>query len=117
MNIYIGNLPGRRYEIEILNLITNFNKKVQSNIALPVTRNINDQFFCIASINHEKTARKFIKKLHMKSPYGNPLHIRELIHRAYNNERRNIMWRKIKWKGIEKRLGERRVLHLRDQNR
>jgi len=108
MNIFIGNIPGKKYEHEINNLLTTFDKNVQGQIKQRIQKNDDRGYFCIASINNEKKARRFIQKLNQKSPYGELLQIREFIHRAYGNDQRDI-WHGKKWKGIEKRENDRRM--------
>ena len=109
MDIFIGNLPGKKFEAEILQLLKQVDKNIKAQIKTPILKNVKDGFFCIASISQEKLARRFIKKYNLKSPYGQPLHIREYIHRSYGNERRDIHWREKEWDGTEKRSGERRA--------
>ena len=109
MYIFIGNLPGKKYEPEILSLLKNFDKQEKTKIELPICKHRDHGYFCIANINKEKTAYKFIKKFNQKSPYGHPLDIREFVHRSYGNERRAINWRTKEWGGDEKRVGERRT--------
>lgn len=109
MNIFIGNLPGKRYEAEVLQLLKQIDKNIQAKIITPILKNVRDGFFCIANVSQEKLAKRFIKKYNLKSPYGQCLHIREYVHRSYGNERRDIHWREKYWNGPEKRSGDRRA--------
>lgn len=109
MYIFIGNLPGKKYEPEILSLLKKIDKREKPRIESPILEHCNSGYFCIANIDKEKTAHKFIKKFNNKSPYGHPLNIREFVHRSYGNERRAINWRNKAWDGDEKRNGDRRV--------
>jgi hypothetical protein len=109
MDIFIGNLPGSKYEPEILGLLKNFDSHANAGIKTPIHKHRENGYFCIASIKHDKTARRFIKKFNQKSPYGHRLKIREYVHRCYGNERRSINWRDSKWQGHEKRARDRRV--------
>jgi len=109
MDIFIGDLPGKNYKYEISNMFMHVDKNSQVKIIAPVVKHTNKGFFCVVNIRDEKTAKKFIKKFNKKSPFGHRLLIREFIHRAYGNERREIDWRKRKWKGIEERKGDRRI--------
>ena len=109
MDIFIGNLPGRKYEPEILGLLKNFDSHTKAAIKKPIHKHRENGYFCVASIDHDKTAKRFINKFNQKSPYGHRLNIREYVHRCYGNERRNINWRDSNWQGHEKRGKDRRV--------
>jgi hypothetical protein len=108
MDIFIGNLPGSKYEPEILGLLKNVERHAKTEIKSPIHKHRESGYFCIATIKQDKIARRFIKKFNQKSPYGHKLMIREYVHRCYGNERRDINWREMKWQGHEKRGRDRR---------
>ncbi len=115
MEIYIGNLPGSKYEPEIRALLKHCQRQAQAKITTPIHKHKEHGYFCIASISVDKVARRFIKKFNNKSPYGHTLMIREYVHRCYGNERRDINWRDSQWQGNEKRSDERRFFQAQTE--
>ncbi len=115
MEIFIGNLPSRKYEHEIHGLLKNVEKHARTEIKTPIRKHQQHGYFCIASIKHDRIARRFIKMFNQKSPYGHMLMIREYVHRCYGNERRNVRWRDMIWQGHEKRAGDRRIFIAQTQ--
>ena len=110
MYVFIGNLSSEDNEADLANLLEKFanNKKTQLKLSFQKQK---ESCFCIANINDDKKARKFIRKYNLKSPFGQQLMVREFIHRSYGNERRDIKWRQKQWRGSENRCSERRSLH------
>ena len=115
MHIFIGNIPSKKYEPEIKSLINAFDSNARNRLETSLTRFRPNDYYCIVKFANVRTGRRFIKKLDQKSPFGQPLKVREYQHRSYGNERRAIDWREKDWNSTEKRTTERRAYHFQPE--
>ncbi len=67
----------------------------------------------LISFEQPKHATKAIKKFNQKKLLGEPVTVRQYVHRSYQNERRALNWRDIPWRGPDRRKIERRKNLLR----
>lgn len=109
MHIFIGNVPSKNYEPELKSLIKAFDNNERNRLETSLTRHRSNDYYCVVKFANTRTGRRFIKRMDQKSPFGQPLRVREYQHRSYGNERRAINWREKEWHGVDKRISERRA--------
>ncbi len=110
MDVFIGNLPSRISFSEIRELHGNWDFDV------PIKR-VDDQdrqgrefhyFLAQFSPNNTAEAEQLMQEMDGVSYYGQPLDVREFVHRSYCRERRALNWRERPWHQTERRVTERR---------
>jgi len=107
MYIFVGNLSPQTREVDIREFFRFYSK--QPSIALHKSRYENiTRYFAKVTIEPDKMALKAINKLSSKRLNGRPVQVREYHYRAGNNDRRALNWRTLPWKGVERRVDERR---------
>ena len=126
MEIFIGNLPEKTDAGELCRIFEEVSKPNGLLALLPKSRAqkrrsiTSPQYKVVEAAGENAThyghvvlypdslARRAIIKLQGATLRGEPIFVREFIHRAYINDQRLIGWRYRRWSGVERRLSERR---------
>lgn len=111
MEIYVGNINASTSREQLQDFFKGFDK--QATFKIKRVKGKYELFvFGLVTIPSERQAKKAIKRLHMKKLDGKIIVVREFLHRASHNERRNVGWRSKKWNTVERRNNERRTIRL-----
>ena len=107
MEVFVGNISRTTSVIDLKRFFKGFDKKATFEVKrMKGKRGI--VVFGIVTFQSERLANKAIKKLHQQKLNGRPAVVREYLHRAGGNDRRQLGWRKKLWLGEERRQTERR---------
>lgn len=108
MDVYIGNLSPRTTLSDLVGFFKSFASGARFQIFDKQFDDGTRTRYAMATVDPDKLAEKAIKKLNGQSLNGNPVVLREFLHRSYGNERRAMGWRDRPWHGVERRDTDRR---------
>ena len=107
MEIFVGNISSSATAVDLKKIFKGFDKHATFEIKRLKGRD-SHVTFGLVRLQSERLAKKAIKRLHMKKYLGRPIVVREYLHRAFGNDRRQLGWRKKLWLGEERRNTDRR---------
>lgn len=107
MDLFIGNLPEHFDGYELRKLFRGYESGAKFSVVDKKSygRRVRYGLAAIEPINE---AWRAIEALNQQEVQGQPIVVREFIHRSYGNERRALNWRERPWNGPERRQTERR---------
>ncbi|MDH5785492.1 MAG: hypothetical protein OEZ16_07785 [Chromatiales bacterium] len=109
MELYIGNLPLATNLGQLIAFFRGFSSKIVFHISRKKLDDGRTICFALADIGNDRLAAKFRQRFDGVMFCGQPLAIREYVHRSYSNERRAVNWREKPWRAGERRRNDRRL--------
>ncbi len=109
MQVYIGNLSARATTHDIRTL---GGRAARGGVfrRLPQWSLSTDScYYCVMETESDKQARHLIRRLAGKEYHGRCLVAREFVARSNGNDRRAPGWRLRPWRGVERRVSDRRA--------
>lgn len=107
MMIYIGNLTKVDRAEDLSEFLSSISNQIKIKI-IKLTNKYTTLYHGLVEMNSDRQARKAIRVLSSIRFNGRYLTAREYVHRASNNDRRDIGWRTRQWSSYDRRMHERR---------
>lgn len=115
MELFIGNLPENTTLAQVVAYFKGLSGKVRFQVHQKKLEDDTIVCFAVADFDNDKYAAKFAERYAGSIFYGRKLTVREYVHRSYNNERRAVNWREKPWRAGERRVSDRRLRQIVQQ--
>lgn len=107
MDVFVGNLHDSVAYRDVALLFKDF-KQPPVNLVEKAQADGSPVRYAVVTFDSERLAKKAISKFDGHKLRGQPIIVREFVHRGYANERRALDWRSRAWSGPERRQSDRR---------
>ena len=107
MEVFVGNLHDSVAYRDVALLFKEF-KQPQVNLVETAQADGTPVRYAVVTFDSERLAKKAISRFDGHTLRGQPIMVREFIHRTYVNERRALDWRRRSWSEPERRRSDRR---------
>ena len=107
MDVFVGNLHDAVAYRDVALLFRDF-KQPPVNLVVRTQADSSAVRYAVVTFDSDRLAKKAISKFDGHTLRGQPIIVREFVHRGYANERRALDWRSRAWSEPERRQSDRR---------